>query len=197
MLCLALLIIAFGTSCEEDGESGRHSREIQKERQRLDLTDPGSWEAAVTDQQARASRIAEGLMSVVRDKQRSDDDRRHAIGLLARLGDSQSAAFLVANIDMHLPLEKIKGDEDEIRQRPCTYVLSGIRSGIRNWNVVPLILAELRKPAACEKAKLTDFAFVLGSVCGERTARAIIEQELAVASDPTVKDNLRTVLKYI
>ncbi len=191
LIGVLLVLLTSGAKCENDAASPPAAAEL------LDLSDPGSWEAAVADREARASKIAESLISAAQDKQRPDDDRKRAIDLLARLGDDESLGFLVANIDMYLPLEKIKGDEDEIRQRPCTYSLSGIRSGIRNWDVVPLILGELREPAVHKKVKLIDFAFVMGAVCGERTARAIIEQELSTASDPSVKQNLQTVIKYI
>jgi hypothetical protein len=197
VLCTLLLLLILGAKCEKDDSGTDDGREPGIRDELLDLSEPGSWDLAVKNEHERARKIAEKLISIAQDKQRPNDDRRRAINLLARLGNDKSLEFLVANIDIYIPLEKIKGDEDEIRQRPCTYALSGIRSGIMNWNVVPLILAQLREPTVNQKAKLIDFAFILGAVCGERTAHAIIGHEVSVASEESIRANFEMVLKYL
>jgi hypothetical protein len=197
VVCILFALLSLGGKCrrsEGPAAGGRQGRPIAE---LLDLSDPGSWEAAVTDQHARASKIAESLISVARDKQRSDDDRRKAILLLGRIGNSECVEFLVANVGILLPMRLVKGDADHLLQRPCTYALSRIAGVDRNWNVVPVILRELAKPTRRTRQELRDFAFVLESICGKKTARFLVEQELGRASDATVKENLKGVLRYM
>ena len=163
----------------------------------IDLRSPSSWKAAIERQTADLDKIAVALISVAEDEGRSPQVRRQAIVLLGRIGSSRALDFLVSHIGMELPLTLVLGDGDMVRGRPCTYALSGIADGKRNWNAVPLLLRYLSKPATRKQQELMDFAFLLRRICGKSTARQLLAHQHSKASQPTVVRNLQGVSRYL
>lgn len=168
-----------------------------KKPQGLDLTAPASWEVAATSEIADLDKLAEAFISVAKDEERSDEDRRKAILLVGRIGNSRCVEFLVGNIGIFLPMESRVTSAQRLMQRPCAYALRPASVRDRNWNAAPAILRELRKPTKRTKLELRNFTTVLNVVCGEKIARFLVTDELSRASNEMVKENLKTVQKYL
>ncbi len=176
---------------------GANCHKAKEPQQGLDLTDAVSWEPAVTREIADLDKLAEAFISVAKDEERSDEDRRKAILLVGEIGNSKCLEFLAANIGIFLRLSTVKGDADYLLQRPCTYALMKIRGVDRNWNAVPVVLRALAKPRERTKGELRDFAIALKSICGKKIGRFLVTDKLSRASNETVKENLKTVQKYL
>jgi hypothetical protein len=116
-------------------------------------------------------------LALASDLQRPDEERRHAIdelGRLAQHGSPEALGFLVTNVSLRLPMPKIKGDEDMLKETPCVYALFvHCRS---NLPLAKTLVAGV--PTTASTADVTRVAFVLRHMVGRQPATRLVEEAL-------------------
>ena len=165
-----------------------------KDKAKIDTTNPKTWEAAITGAQDHIREISAALISVAKDETRSNDDRRKAIFLLGRIENKESLNFLIENVALHVQMETIKGDDDELKETPCAYALWSTRS----WKVAQAVFTSLEAPKS--KRERIHLAGVLGSTLGNNLTLASIEEQLHRTPRPITtqrKENLEAIREYL
>lgn len=156
----------------------------------IDTANPDTWEAVITRAQDHLRTVSTTLIAIAKDEMRSNDDRRKAIFLLGKIDNKKSLDFLIQNIALHLQMDKIKGDEDDLKRTPCAYALRSTA----NWKVAQAIFGSLDVP----KSKLEHIylAGVLESVLGKNLTLATIEEQLHRTPRPITaqrRENLEAI----
>jgi hypothetical protein len=159
----------------------------------LDVSKPELWDAIVTNHIESLDKLVDNLTSVIKDSDRGSKVRRKAISLLATVGTPRSIEFLVANVDLQVPLADVRGDEDMFRQRACLYVLYDMSLTKRNWSIVPAILKKAEESTKVKGVVCQYYAGLLKSICGREVAHQLIAERLTLNQDQTVQENLRVI----
>jgi hypothetical protein len=160
----------------------------------FDRADPKSWRPNVKDELKKLDQMAQELIAVAEDKERSDEDRLEAIRVLGMIGHSRCIDFLAANITMRIKVhQEIRGDGERFLGFPCLYALCGFDHG-RNWNAVPEVMREVTRDGELTDGEIWAYALVLKEVCGKWMANAIVDDRLSRAgTDEQLKKNLIAV----
>lgn len=143
-----------------------------KDKAKIDTTNPKTWEAAITGAQDHIHEVSAALISVAKDEILSNDDRRKAIFLLGRIDNKESLNFLIENVALYVQMGDITGDDDMLKETPCAYALWSTRS----WKVAQAVFASLEVPKS--KREQIHLAYVLGSTLGNNLALTAIEEQL-------------------
>jgi hypothetical protein len=182
LLCLVIATLTFSGSRVALGEDTVTTPPI-------DITKPDSWEAVINHARNNLSNLAKILISVAEDKERSNEERRKAIFILGKVGNKESIDFLITYISLRLPMERIKGDEDMLKETPSKYALSEFSVG--NWNVAVAILAALDTPRP--QTDLMNYAFFLKRILGGKSALMLTTHELENNPETTRRKNLEAI----
>jgi hypothetical protein len=165
-----------------------------KDKAKIDTANPKTWEAAIEGAQDHIREVSAALISVAKDETRSNDDRRKAIFILGRIENKESLNFLIENVLLHIQMGQIEGDDDYLKQTPCSYALWSTRS----WKVAQAVFASLEVPKS--KWERVHFAGVLGSTLGKNLALAAIEEQLHRTPRPITaqrRENLEAIRDYL
>ena len=165
-----------------------------KDKAKIDTTNPKTWEAAITGAQDHIHEVLAALISVAKDETRSNDDRRKAIFLLGRIDNKESLNFLIENVALYVQMETIRGDDDYLKQTPCAYALRSTGS----WKVAQAVFASL--DVSKSKREHNRLAGVLGSILGNNLALTAIEEQLHRTPRPITaqrKENLEAIREYL
>jgi hypothetical protein len=160
----------------------------------IDTANPKTWEAAITGAQDHIREVSAALISVAKDEIRCNDDRRKAIFLLGRIENKESLKFLIENVALYVQMGQIEGDDDMLKQTPCSYALWSTRS----WKVAQAVFASLEVPKS--KRERVHFAGVLGATLGKNLALAAIEEQLHRTPRPITaqrRENLEAIREYL
>lgn len=139
----------------------------------LDVGSPDTWNATVSEAHNKQRAIAAELINIAGDETESDESRREAIFQLGKVGNRTALEFLVKNVALHLPLERVKGDDDDLKGTPCQYTL--VFSG--NWRVAQLVIESMDAPKS--KFERIYLAFVLESCLGKSVAKRVVEEHIS------------------
>jgi hypothetical protein len=156
----------------------------------INTANPQTWEAAITRVREQAFEVSAALIAIAKDKTRSNEDRRKAIFLLGKMDNKKSLDFLIRNITLRVQMDKIKGDEDNLKRTPCAYALR--HTG--NWKAAQAVFGFLDTGKSI--LEQIHFAGVLKSTLGRNLAEAAIEEQLHRTSRPITaqrRENLEAI----
>lgn len=156
----------------------------------INTANPETWEAAITRVREQAFEVSAALIAIAKDKTRSNEGRRKAIFLLGKMDNKKSLDFLIQNIALHLQMDKIKGDDDDLKGTPCAYALRSTG----NWKVAQAVFGSL--DTGKSKLEQIHFAGVLRSTLGKNLAVAVIEEQLHRTPRPITaqrRENLEAI----
>jgi len=165
-----------------------------KDKAKIDTTNPKTWEAAITGAQDHIHVVLAALISIAKDETRSNDERRKAIFILGRIDNKESLNFLIENVALRVQMEKIKGDDDMLKETPCAYALRSTRS----WKVAQAVFASL--DVSKSNREHNRLAGVLISTLGNNLALTAIEEQLHRTPRPITaqrRENLEAIRKYL
>lgn len=164
-----------------------------------DRTDPEGWDKVIRSGQSTFSDMTKTFISIAKDTDRDEEDRRNAVYALGMIANQEALAFLVDNILLEIEVLFRVGDEDLLKQTPCYQVLC--RLG--RWDVVPIIFQRLDKPRG--DRELLYYSMVLGNnlfkpeMKDRSNSRAITLLELELKDNPNAvrEKNLTAMIQIL
>jgi hypothetical protein len=156
----------------------------------IDVQSPDTWEASIAQTQRQQRAVIRELIAVARDESQAAEERRRAIFLLGRFQEEEAMSFLIKNIELRLPLEVVKGDEDMLKSTPCWYVLMSASS----WRAAQVVLSSLDVPKS-DRERIY-LASVLEANLGKELAKAAVDQALSTVTGrpkPQRRENLQAI----
>jgi len=145
---------------------------------------PESLGPGVTRAQRELDQIADRLMRVAEDQERSRDDRTNSFLLLGKIGTDKCLDFLIAHVGVHIPNRNMHLDY------PASYAL-----GEGGWSTAEAILRSLDEPRKRDDLVLMYQPF--REILSKKVAVAVIDAELQRQPSDIRKANLEQLKEFL
>lgn len=173
---------------------------LQKERERLRELRSRSQHKEINEirgnikqKTAQLRQLSLNLIAIAQNEQQPKSMRRDAIFALGSNLDARALEFLLKNIDMKIVPEPafFLGDGDELKLRPCFYVLRESN----DWRVARAILKTPLDHVQSDK-RLTDYTAILKRILGTYQALALVKNGMEDWAHPGLRDPKRAKTRH-
>jgi len=133
------------------------------------------------------------LIAIAENEKRIKSIRRDAIFALGEIMDTSALEFLLKNIDLKIVPEPtfFVGDDDELKLRPCFYVLRESD----DWRVARAILESTLDHTQTDE-RLRDYSSILERILRVRPALVLVKNEMEDWAHPGLRDPKRAKTRH-